>query len=326
MEIYFISRRDLRSGDFRSFRNVGSLYGIIFLLTVCILAGCASKSADTQASEAEVASERIITIGGTITEIVCTLDACDQIVATDRTSTYPPDMQSLASIGYRSNIKAEGIIAQNPTFILAEEGYMSPDIYTQLESAGIPFHTFENQTTIASTFTMIQEIGKVLGREVQAKQVEAQLKQDLQKADSLLTKASTTPKVLFVYARGHGTLSICGKETFAEHIIPLAGGTLAVPEIVGYKPLTTEALIQANPDYILFFDSGLESLGGIEGALGIQGVMQTNAGKNRNIIAMDGLYLSGFDSRVGEAIYDLALMIHPELQTTPLKPYVVSYN
>ena len=301
----------------RDFRRGGNLYGITFLLAVHLLGGCASESADTQTSEAEAAAERIITIGGTITEIVCALDACEQIVATDRTSTYPPEMQNLPSVGYRSNIKAEGIIAQNPTLILAEEGYMSPDIYTQLESAGISFHTFENQTTMASTLAMIQEIGKVLGKEEQARQVEVQLKEDLQKAESVLIKASTTPKVLFVYARGHGTLSICGKQTFAEQIIPLAGGTLAVPEIVGYKPLTTEALIKANPDYILFFDTGLESLGGMEGALGIQGVMQTNAGKNQNIIAMDGLYLSGFDSRVGQAIYDLAVMIHPELQTTP---------
>ena len=132
MKLYSIRRIDFH----RSF------YGITFLLAVHLLGGCASKSADTQTSAAEVAAERIITIGGTITEIACTLGACDQIVATDRTSTYPPEMQSLPSIGYRSNIKTEGIIAQNPTLILAEEGYMSPDIYTQLESAGIPFHTF----------------------------------------------------------------------------------------------------------------------------------------------------------------------------------------
>jgi iron complex transport system substrate-binding protein len=288
------------------------------LITALLLGGCTSKSADMQASELQLTSERIITIGGTITEIVCALDACDLIVATDFTSTYPSDMQNLPSIGYRSNIKAEGIIAQNPTLILAEEGYMSPDIYTQLESAGIPFHTFENKTTIASTKKMIQEIGKVLGKEEEAKQVEAQLKEDLQQADSLLTKASTTPKVLFVYARGHGTLSICGTESFAGNIIPLAGGQIAVPEIKDYKPLTTEALIKANPDYILFFDTGLESLGGIEGALDLPGVMQTNAGKNRNILSMDGLYVSGFDSRVGKAVYDLAVMIHPELQTTLL--------
>ncbi|MDF9796186.1 iron complex transport system substrate-binding protein [Catalinimonas alkaloidigena] len=294
------------------------LYTASCLFALAFFFGCASKSADApQATEANK-SERIITIGGTITEITCALGACDQIVATDRTSTYPPEMQSLPSLGYRNGIKAEGIIAQNPTLILAEAAYMSPDIYTQLESAGIPFHTFENKTNTASTFTMIQEIGKVLGKEEKAKVLNEELEIALQKTDSLLAQTTEEPKVLFVYARGHGTLSICGKETFAETIISLAGGTLAVPEVEGYKPLTPEALIKANPDFILFFNSGLESLGGIEGALEIQGVMQTNAGKNKNIIAMDGLLLSGFSSRLGKASYNLAQLIHPELTTASL--------
>ena len=97
----------------------------------------------------------------------------------------------------------------------------------------------------------------------------------------------------------------------------MAGGKLAVEDLEGFKPLTTEALIKANPDYLLFFDSGLESLGGIEGALSIQGVKETEAGKKRNFISMDGLYLSGFGPRVGEAVYDLALLIHPELSQSP---------
>lgn len=293
-----------------------------FILTLlfgsALFIGCVSKCAETQQSVDTPKKERIITIGGTITEITCALSACDQIVATDRTSTYPPEMQSLPSIGYRNGIKAEGIIAQNPTLILAEAEYMNPDLYTQLESAGIPFHSFENKTTTASTIHMIQGIGKVLGKEEKAEKLNAALEVELQKTDSLLAQTTDKPKVLFVYARGQGTLSICGRETFAETIIPLAGGKLAVPEIEGYKPLTTEALIEANPDYILFFDSGLESLGGVEGALQIQGVLQTNAGQHKNIIAMDGLLLSGFDSRLGKAAYELAQLIHPKLQTISL--------
>ncbi|MEK6480204.1 ABC transporter substrate-binding protein [Catalinimonas sp. 4WD22] len=288
------------------------------LIALMLFFGCAYKSADNPQTIESSKQERIITIGGTITEITCALGAGEQIVATDRTSTYPPEMQSLTSIGYRNGIKAEGIIAQNPSLILAEAEYMSPDIYTQLESAGIPFHIFENKTNTASTYAMIQEIGKVLGKEEKAEELKAALENDLQKTDSLLTQTTEKPTVLFVYARGQGTLSICGKETFAETIIPLAGGTLAVPEIEGYKPLTTEALIKANPDYILFFDSGLESLGGVEGALEVQGVMQTIAGQYKNIIAMDGLLLSGFGPRLGEAAYELAQRIHPELTTASL--------
>lgn len=293
------------------------LYTLSLGFFALTFAACSSGSAE-QKQDAVPQAERIITIGGTITEISCALGVCDQIVATDKTSTYPENMQELPSVGYRNSIKAEGIIAQNPSLILAEKEYMNPDIYTQLESAGIPIHTFENKTTSASTAHLIQEIGKVLEKETEAQELQAQLEKELKATEDLLTQSTQKPKVLFVYARGHGTLSILGKNTFAETLIPLAGGTLAVPEIDGNKPLTTEALIKANPDYILFFNSGLASLGGVEGALEIQGVAQTAAGKNKNIIAMDGLLLSGFDSRLGKATYELAQLIHPELQTASL--------
>ena len=48
--------------------------------------------------------QKIITAGGTITEIVYSLGFGDQIIATDRTSTYPKEMQALPSIGYRNQI------------------------------------------------------------------------------------------------------------------------------------------------------------------------------------------------------------------------------
>ncbi|MNE77136.1 hypothetical protein D3C80_1734260 [compost metagenome] len=51
---------------------------------------------------------------------------------------------------------------------------------------------------------------------------------------------------------------------------------------------------------ILLFTSGLESLGGVDGLLKIQGVSQTNAGKNKKVIALDGALISGFGPRVGE--------------------------
>ena len=62
-----------------------------------------------------------------------TLGLGDRIIATDRTSTYPEKMQSLPSIGYRNQIKAEGILSLAPDIILAEEDYLSDDVLDQLK-------------------------------------------------------------------------------------------------------------------------------------------------------------------------------------------------
>ena len=88
-------------------------------------------------------------------------------------------------------------------------------------------------------------------------------------------------------------------------IIGIAGGQNAITEFEDFKPLTPEAVVKSNPDYILMFDKGLESIGGVDGVLKLEGVASTNAGKNKKIIAMDGQLVSGFGPRVGQAAAQL---------------------
>jgi len=106
---------------------------------------------------------------------------------------------------------------------------------------------------------------------------------------------------LFIYARGANMLMVSGTGTPIDAMIHLAGGTNAVTGFADFKPLTPEAVITANPDVILLFDSGAESVSGIEGVLKLPGVSKTNAGKNKKIITMDGGLLTNFGPRTGEA-------------------------
>jgi iron complex transport system substrate-binding protein len=118
-------------------------------------------------------------------------------------------------------------------------------------------------------------------------------------------KLKSSPKVLFIYARGMGALSVAGNGTSVKSLIELAGAQNAVNDFENFKPLTPEALVAANPDYILLFDSGLESIDGTAGLLKIPGVAQTNAGKKKQFITMDGAMLTGFGPRVGSAVLEL---------------------
>ena len=284
---------------------------LLILGLLLFLLGCGEHiTKNEQAIETPL---KLITAGGTITEIVYSLGLSDKIIATDRTSTYPKEMQQLPSIGYRNNITAEGLISLGADLILTEEGYLAPEVTKHLTDAGVQVKSFKNEQSIESTKRLISDIASTLKAEEKGAKLLTKLATDLQAVSAQKESQKSAPKVLFVYARGQGTLNIGGKGTFAESIIQLAGGQLAVPEIEGFKPLTTESLVAANPDYLLFFDSGLKSLNGIEGALEIPGVLQTKAGQAKQIIALDGLLLSGFDSRVGAAILELSKRIHPEL-------------
>ena len=94
-------------------------------------------------------------------------------------------------------------------------------------------------------------------------------------------------------------------------MLELVGATNAAGKIKGTKPMTAEAVIAAQPDVYVLFDSGLKSIGGVEGLLKVPGLAQTPAGRNKRVVAMDGLYLSGIRSPLWQSqpsIYSVAYM------------------
>jgi iron complex transport system substrate-binding protein len=246
---------------------------------------------------ASFAQQRIITAGSAITETVCALGDCDKIVGSDKTSTFPESIPNLPSIGYRNGINAEGIISLKPTLIIAEKDYVKDEVLAQLSASGIKLLIIDRKLNVADTKKLIASIDA-----------------DIAEANTLLKKATSKPKVLGIYNRGSSTMSLAGKETFSE-ILNYAGAENAFTSVEGYKPLNTEALIAANPDYLLTTSFGLESLGGIDGFLKVPGVAQTTAGKKKQIVSIDSLMLTNFGPRIGKAIKELALLIHPELST-----------
>ena len=258
-----------------------------------------------------LAQSRIITAGSSSSEIVCALGHCDDIVATDRTSQYPVQLQNLPSIGYRNSISAEGIISQMPELVILEEEYVKDALIDQLQSTGIKTVVVAQDRSWDSTQERINTIAAALDKEEAGQELIAQMESELAEVKKVVEDSESRPTVLGVYARGAGALQVGGPNS-AFALIELAGAQNAVPEINGFKPLNTESLIQANPDYILFFDSGLESVGGVDGVLQIPGVAQTTTGQQRQIIAMDGVKLTNWGPRLPEAARELFSLTHPE--------------
>jgi iron complex transport system substrate-binding protein len=281
--------------------STASAYRILILLV---------SIAFTNAAQAQL---RIITAGSALTETVCALGDCDKIIASDRTSLYPEQIQKLPSIGYRSSINAEGILGLKPTLIIAEKDYVDEAVLQQLSASGIKLVIVDRKNTFDDTRKFIQQIAIVLNREAEGKKLVAKIEAELAEAKAMLKKTTVVPKALCIYNRGTATVSVAGSNTFGD-ILAYVGATSAVKDIDGYKPLNTEALIASNPDYIVLITPGFESLGGMEGVLKVPGIAQTRAGKKKQIVHLDSLKLTNFGPRFGEAVKELILLLHPELR------------
>ncbi|MEM6325663.1 MAG: helical backbone metal receptor [Bacteroidota bacterium] len=296
---------------------------VLFPALLLVLAACASDpadpatEADTDSTAAAVAApdvevdvqpaadtERIVTLGGPVTETVYALGMGDRVVGADQSSLFPADVMEKPRLNYFRQTSAEGVLSLEPTLVLASDGAGPPGVLDQIRAAGVEVRTTPEVESVSAAEVRVRMIAAVIGRDVQADSVLAAMQASLAEADA--AKPETSPRALFVYARGAGTVMVAGTGTSAEAVLKLAGAENAVSEFEDFQPLTAEALITAAPDVIVIPERGLESLGGVDGLLLQPGVAETPAGQNRRVVAVDDALLLGFGPRLGEGVRALA--------------------
>ena len=246
-------------------------------------------------------SSRIVTLGGTITEIVFALGAGERVVGVDASSSFPEIVNQLPKVAYHRRLSAEGVLSLRPTLIIATTEAGPPEAIQQLESAGVTVLVLPHEPTVENAIAKIERIAAALNVQARGTALIQALKKELSQVQSSIPQTAAQAKILFLYARGQGTLMVAGQDTGADTMIGLAGGINAVRGYSGYKPLTSEAAVAAAPDLILLMDSGLESVGGAQGLWQLPGLALTPAGQQGRVLSMDGLLLLGFGPRLGQA-------------------------
>lgn len=253
-------------------------------------------------------SERIVSINGSTTEILFALNVGTNVVGCDASSTYPKQAkETLPSVGYQYRLNAEGILSLRPTLVIGRSDVKPPQVIEQLQMAGVTVLLFKEPRTFDEAKQRLRTIGKAVDRQERAAALISTLEKDIKTLKSKLAARQGQPKLkaLFLYLRGPQTAFVLGKDSGPGAMLQLVGATNAAGKIKGTKPMTAEAVIAAQPDVYVLFESGLKSIGGVEGLLKVPGLAQTPAGRNKRVVAMDGLYLSGFGPRCGKAALDL---------------------
>lgn len=247
-------------------------------------------------------TSRIVTLGGGVTETVFAVGAGGQVIGVDRTSLHPPAVQALPKVAVFRQLSAEGIVSLGPDLVVATEAAGPSSVIAQIQGAGIPVVRLSDDATIEAAKQRLRDVGTLLDRGDEAARAVATLDRDVESVQ----KPATPPRVLFIYARGAGTVQVAGTDTAADAMIRLAGGTNAIDRWTGYKPLTAEGAIAAQPDVILLTTRGLESMGGAPGLWRQPGMAVTPAGKASRLVTIEDSLLLGFGPRTGKAARALA--------------------
>jgi iron complex transport system substrate-binding protein len=262
---------------------------------------------------------RIVVLNGDVNEILFALGMGDRIVANDITGYYPEESKKKPKIGYGRTLSAETILSFKPTLILGNTDAGPPAVLTQLRSAGVPLVIVDAGQDVSDSAKKIRRVGAAVGLSAAGEALGDATELQVRAVHKRWTESANRfePRAAFLYLRGPRTQLIGGSGTRANAMLLGAGATDAgafFANVKGYVPITSEALVLANPDVIVVLDDGLESVGGIEGLLKIPGIALTKAGQNKRIISFDDLKLLELGPRTPEAL--------DELSRELFKPYI----
>ncbi len=257
------------------------------------------------------AEERLVTIGGAVTEIVFALGKQNEIVATDITSYYPEATQSILKIGYMRTLSAEGLLSTKPTLIIAEAGAGPRNVLDQIKKAGVTVIQLDENYSPLQVAKNIRLIGRVL-KASSAESLAKEYENAWQLTQKKLAKMEAKPRILFVLDNTGKNPQAAGDDTAANAIINLIQGrNVMAGKYKGYRPLTAESVIAAAPDFIITTKEGVEASGGLESFLEKSGLGLTPAGQSKRVIYQDTLRLLGFTPRLPKMIDELSSATHP---------------
>jgi iron complex transport system substrate-binding protein len=264
------------------------------------------------------APQRIVSVGGAITETVYAVGAQSELVGVDTTSLYPATATRLPGVGYARALSAEGVLSLRPTLVLAGAEAGPPAVLRQIEAAGPRLILLDADHRVEGLFQRTQRIAEACGRVAVGRALVATLQQDWAATSARVARqrqaaslaGTRPPRVLFVLSHDMAQLRVAGRNTAADAMLVLAGATNALGGFEGYKPLTPEAVIAAAPDIVLATDQGVLAAGGADGLLAAPGLALTPAGRQRRLLSMDALLLLGFGPRLPQAVAALADGLH----------------
>lgn len=256
-------------------------------------------------------ASRIIALDryGTLAQTVIALGLGDAIVGRDVPTDDPSvaDVPVVTDSGHR--IAPEAILDLDPSVLLVDASIGPGEAIDRIREAGIPVVTFDPQRSVETVVPQIEAVGAALGVPDAAADLGSRVADEISAAEESIPADRGDITATFLYLRGAALQLMAGPGSGADELIAALGASDAAGragQMDSFVPITTEAMINADPDVILVMSAGTESVGGLEAVAALPGIAQTSAGIDQRIIGMDDSYILGFGPRTGRVLSALA--------------------
>ncbi|PID21661.1 ABC transporter substrate-binding protein [Sporosarcina sp. P3] len=258
----------------------------------------------------EQAPETVISLIPSNTEILFGIDAGDQVIAVTENDDYPEEVTELDTVG-DFTVNVEKVISLEPEAVFASEMMMgsSEEGLNQIREAGIPVIVVQNAGSFDETYEVIELIGEVMDKNVEANQIVEDMKA---KVADIKKKAAdiTDKKRVSVENSDAPEIYTPGKGTFPQQFLDMIHAENIVTE-EGWIMISPETIVDENPDVILAMYSYVPNV--IENIKTRDGFDTVTAIKEDQVIQLDENITSRTGPRLADGLELFAKAVYPEV-------------
>lgn len=252
---------------------------------------------------------RIISAGGSITEIMFALGLGDRIVAVDTSSSFPPQTSALPKVGYFRSLGAEGLMSLNPDMLIAARGAGPKAALDQIESLGVELRTYDQSTyTLESWKGLISKIGADFDKIRAANRLHNEVLNGIVDQQAKRSFEQGTVNAIALLSIGQRGPVAAGRNTVPDLLLELAGINNVARSLEGYKPFSSELLAEQKIDLVLVPTHVVDGLGGRD-AICQSLLIQLATSGECHLHVMDGLLLMGFGARLHKAVGEIIRVV-----------------
>lgn len=280
------------------------IWPLLFLLAFFAGKGLASEPSAVDTKKA--APKRVVSLAPSVTETLFALGLNDRLVGVTTFCDYPAEARQLPQIGAFMNPSLEAIVTKRPDLVIGVIGATDPVQAREMERLGLKVALI-SVVGLNDILNSIKSIARLLGREEAGERLVTRIGAQIQEVKKRVGQAPLRSVLMVVGIR---PLVAVGKKNFIDELITLAGGkNIAGNASQPWLNLPEEYVVAKAPQVI------------IEAGMGSEREDSSKRwGDLRSVPAVRESRIYSYPSdkilrpgpRVGEALAELAGLIHPE--------------
>jgi iron complex transport system substrate-binding protein len=254
---------------------------------------------------------KVVSLAPSVTETLFALGFGDRLVGVTTYCDYPVEAQKLPKIGGFMNPSLEVIVAKKPDVVIGVNTATDPAKAKEMERLGLRV-TLISVASLNDILTGIKSIARLMGSPQTGEQLVVKIDANIQ---AIKKRVAAAPRRRVLLAVGIRPLVVVGGRNFIDELITLAGGeNIAGNATQPWLNLPEEYVVAKAPQVIIEAGMGSEQQQSGKRWADLKSVPAVTNGRVYSYPS-DKILRPG--PRVGDALTELAGLIHPECFTNP---------